>query len=444
LHRTTGYIEKSTGERINTMKERAHLSPYRWVIELLLLLLLTVQSLTWLAPAPILDEIKKGLGISLGSAGLIISIIALCIGIFSILGAVVIEKLGALRCLQIGVWLMALGEIASGFVTTFSALLVCRVLEGVGFGMVIAPPGSLTMEWFGESEWPYINMINFAFAYVGLTAVFRITPTLFAAVYPSWQSVLFYYGIATAGVALLWTVLGRQGSPAPVASEVKNPVAGESALVEVMKMRNVVLIAMGLFGGMWVFQLYTAFLPQFFRVFRAMSLAEASLLTQVLPLTGFFAVLAGGFGTALTGLRKPFTWPIAIFTLIGCFGAIELSDPTWVGLSLVLVGIGSAGSLVAITTLMMELPSMTPTRLGAALGFVWAVGYFGAFLSPVVGGKLGASVGLRQVMLGFLAFQLLPVIALYFLPETGRGRAGVQRAAEAAAQRPAAESGTSA
>lgn len=425
------------------MDERAKLSPYRWVIELLLLLLLTVQSLTWLAPAPILDEIKQGLGITLGSAGLIISIIALCIGIFSILGAVVIEKLGALRCLQIGVWLMALAEIASGFAGSFSVLLLCRVLEGVGFGMVIAPPGALTMEWFGESEWPYINMINFAFAYVGLTAVFRITPTLFAAVDSSWQSVLFDYGIATAGVALLWTILGRQGTTAPVPTEVENYVASESALIEVMKMRNVLLIAIGLFGGMWVFQLYTAFLPQFFRGFRGMSLAEASLLTQVLPLTGFFAVLAGGFGTALTGLRKPFTWPIAILTLVGCFGAIELSNPTWIGLSLVLVGIGSAGSLVAITTLMMELPNMNPTRLGASLGFVWAVGYFGAFLSPVLGGKLAASIGLREVMLGFLAFQILPTVALYFLPETGPGGASVEKAAERAVQ-PAVEPAKSA
>jgi MFS family permease len=425
------------------MDERAKLSPYRWVIELLLLLLLTVQSLTWLAPAPILDEIKKGLGITLGSAGLIISIIALCIGMFSILGAVVIEKLGALRCLQIGVWLMALAAIASGFAGSFSVLLLCRVLEGVGFGMVIAPPGALTMEWFGESEWPYINMINFAFAYVGLTAVFRITPTLFAAVDSSWQSVLFDYGIATAGVALLWTILGRQGTTAPVPTEVENYVASESALIEVMKMRNVLLIAIGLFGGMWVFQLYTAFLPQFFRGFRGMSLAEASLLTQVLPLTGFFAVLGGGFGTALTGLRKPFTWPIAIFTLVGCFGAIELSNPTWIGLSLVLVGIGSAGSLVAITTLMMELPNMNPTRLGASLGFVWAVGYFGAFLSPVLGGKLAASIGLREVMLGFLAFQILPTVALYFLPETGPGRARVEKPAERAVQ-PAAEPAKSA
>ena len=47
------------------MEQTSKLSPYRWVIELLLLLLLTAQSLTWLAPAPILQEIRNGLGISL-------------------------------------------------------------------------------------------------------------------------------------------------------------------------------------------------------------------------------------------------------------------------------------------------------------------------------------------------------------------------------------------
>ena len=77
-------------------------------------------------------------------------------------------------------------------------------------------------------------------------------------------------------------------------------------------------------------------------------------------------------------------------------------DPTWIRLSLVLVGIGSAGSLAAITTLLMELPGMNPTRVGAALGFVWAIGYFGAFVSPFLGGALAAHIGLRTVMLCFL------------------------------------------
>ncbi len=411
------------------------------MIELLLLLLLTAQSITWLAPAPILDEIKKGLGISLGDAGLIISIIALCIGIFSILGAIVLERLGALRCLQLGLWMMGLGEIASGYAGSFGILLLCRVVEGIGFGMVIAPPGTLTMQWFGEHEWPYINMVNFAFGYVGLTAVFRITPPLFAAVGSSWKSVLLYYGIATAGVALLWTFLGRQPAAATSSTHGETSArAGEgSALVEVMKMRNVLLIAAGLFGGMWVFQLYTAFLPQFFRVYRGMTLAQASLMTQVLPFTGFFAAVAGGIGTARTGLRKPFTWPVAFFTLAGCIGAIVLADPLLIRLSLVLVGIGAAGSLAAITTLMMELPDMTPTRVGASQGFVWAVGYFGAFISPVLGGKLAASMGLRSVMLMFLGFQLLPIVMMYFLPETGPGKT---RYEIEAAERAMASAGT--
>jgi len=406
------------------MSQHSKLSQYRWIIEVLLLLLLTAQSFAWLAPAPILQEIRNGLGISLSSAGLIISIIALCIGVFSLLGAVVAERIGALRALVIGIWLMAIGQVASGYAPDFAALLACRVLEGVGYGLVIAPPGTLVMQWFGEGEWPYINMVNFSFGYVGLTLVFRATPALFAAV-GSWRMTLFWYGVGSAGVAALWTLLGREHRSAlfaPAATVTETEAERGSALAEVAKMRNVLLIASGLFGGMWVFQIYTAFLPEFFRTYRGMSLAEASLMTQVLPFTGLFAALGGGIGTGMSGLRKPFTWPIAFATLIGCAGAITLPDPIWIKLSLVLVGIGSAGSLAAITTLLMELPAMNPTRVGAAMGFVWAIGYFGAFISPFLGGALAAHIGLRAVMLGFLVFQFLPIVTMYLLPETGPGR----------------------
>jgi len=187
---------------------------------------------------------------------------------------------------------------------------------------------------------------------------------------------------------------------------------------------------------MWVFNLYTAFLTQYFREYGGMDLGTASRMTQVLPLTGLFAAVGGGIGTGLTGLRKPFTWPIGIATLIGCFGAITMSDPAWIRVSLVLVGIGSAGSLAAISTLMMELPGMSPSRLGAAMGFVWAVGYLGGFFSPFLGGALADSIGLRGVMLGFLVFQLMPIVAMYFLPETGPGktRYEIEAAEEAAAE----------
>src|SRR6266404_840341 len=181
--------------------EQSKLSPYRWVIEVLMFLAFVGQTMTWLAPAPILNPIIKSLHISLGSAGLIISVIALCISIFSLLGALVSERLGAL---------LAIGQILSSYCTTFGALLLCRVVQGVGFGIMIAPPGTLTMQWFGEGEWPWINMINALCAYIGLTAVYSLTAPLFLSLGSSWQRVVFAYGVAVAGVALLWTILGRE------------------------------------------------------------------------------------------------------------------------------------------------------------------------------------------------------------------------------------------
>jgi MFS family permease len=142
----------------------------------------------------------------------------------------------------------------------------------------------------------------------------------------------------------------------------------------------------------------------------------------MLPLTGIFAALGGGLGTGILGLRKPFTWPVAICTLFGCFGAITFPDPMLIRLSLVLVGIGAAGSLAAITTLVMELPGMTPEKMGTGLAFVWSVGYAGAFIAPFLGGALAASIGLKSVMMFFLVFQFLPIVLMYFLPETGPGR----------------------
>jgi MFS family permease len=285
------------------------------------------------------------------------------------------------------------------------------------------------MQWFAEHEWPYINMVNALCAYVGLTAVFTITAPIYFALGSSWRGVLRDYGLGAAAVALLWTILGRERQ-SRIGAASEDARAGASVL-EVIKMRDVALIAFGLFGGMWVFQLYSAFLPQFFQAFRGLSLSEAANLTAVLPITGIFASAAGGFGTALTGLRKPFTWPIAILTLMGCIGALSFQSLYAIRMALVLIGIGSAGSLAAITTLLMELPGMTPAKMGTGLALVWAVGYAGAFVSPFLGGAIADAVGLRTVMLGFLAFQLMPIFAMYVLPETGPGRVKLELARSA-------------
>ena len=60
-------------------------------------------------------------------------------------------------------------------------------------------------------------------------------------------------------------------------------------------------------------------------------------------------------------------------------------------------------------------------------------GLCGAFVSPIVGGALATSIGLRNVMLFFLVFQFLPICCMYLLPETGKGRTPQVQTATAAA-----------
>jgi MFS family permease len=391
---------------------------YRWVIEGLILAMLIVQVMTWLAPAPILEPMIKGVGITLGQAGLIISVIALCIAIFSFAGTFVSARLGTLRTLLVGIWLMGIAEVFSGYTTSFPSLLMCRVVEGVGYGLIIGPPAALVMQWFAAREWPWMNMVNSVCAYIGIAIVYALTPHVYTAFGSSWGKVLTSYGIAAVIVSILWTALGRERQ---VATETGggHGSGGTAKLSEVTRIHGVPLMAIALFGAMWVFQLYTAFLPQYFRVERGLDLAAAANLTAVLPLTAMFAAAAGGIGTAVIGLRRPFLWPTAICTLIGCAGAILLPSVNGIRLSLMLVGIGAAGGLAATGTLMMELPEMTPARMGTAFSFVWAAGYGGAFISPFLGGAIAPLIGLRTVMLVFLSFQVLPIVALYLLPETG-------------------------
>jgi cyanate permease len=408
-------------------------SSYRWVIEALLILALASQTLTWLAPAPILGPIIKDLHIDLAAAGLIISVIALCIAIFALAGAVVAQRIGALRSFILGVWLLAIGGVLSGYAPGFGALLVCRVLEGIGFGVMIAPPATLVMQWFDESQWPYMNMLNAVAPFIGLTAAFAVTGPVYVALGSRWRSVLLAFGLLVTAIAILWTLLGRTH---PAHANVQGGHAADAgAMREVLGMRDIRIIAIALGAGMWVFQLYSAFLPEFFQTVRGLTLEQAGSLTALIPFAGVFAAAGSGVLGGVIGLRRPFTYPMQILFGLGCLGSVTLTSIGAIRLSLILIGVGSSALLPTLLTIVMELPGMTPTKAGSGLGVVWCAGYTGAFLSPFICGALAASFGLETVMVGSLVFALVAIGGFYMVPETGKGRMPV------ASSQPALDSG---
>ncbi|HUY20541.1 MAG TPA: MFS transporter [Candidatus Binataceae bacterium] len=403
-------------------------SSYRWLVEALLVLLLIAQAVAWMSPAPILAPIIHHLRIGLGAGGLLISIVPACIVIFSLVGGVVSERLGAVRTGIVGAWAMTVGLVLSGYTDSFIPLLGCRVLMGLGYGVLLAPIATLVMGWFPPREWAYVNIANSIAPFAGLTLVFAIMPLIYAATGKHWATSMLYAGLGVGAIAILWSVLGREPRRAGAQGEAGGHGGGVSgsSLPEVIGMRGVRLVGVALFGSLWTFQIFAAFLPLYLHATHGMSLDEADGIVAILPLTAAFAAAGGGLGAAITGLRRPFMWPIQALMFVGALGAVSFHDPTAIRLSMVAFGAGTSGPLSGILTTMMELPGMTPVKMGGAYGVVWAMGFLGAFVSPFLGGAIAGYIGLLPVLMMFTVFALLATLALYLLPETGPGRRRVE------------------
>lgn len=394
----------------------AKCSPYRWFVELIVALSLVAQIAIWMTPAPLLPQMIPDLNLSMAQAGLTTSIICLCVVAFSLLGSVVTAHLGLKRTLALGLWLLGLGAISTQLVHDYASLMTVRVVQGIGYGIILPLIGGMVMEWFPPREKPYMNMVNAMLLYLGFIVVYKLTVPIFQLTL-SWRLPFLVYGFYALGLALLWSFLGRERS---VASSAPKPrgLARSKGLREVLQVKDVWYLSIAYFAGFWSWQILTTFLPTYYVTVRGMGLREASMTVSILPTVGIFAALLGGLGTTWLGLRKPFLWPIQIIYLLGSFGAVVCTGlPMQV--SLALIGVGGAGWLTALFTIPMELPGMTPVKVALATALIRGLGYTNAFLSPIIGGWIAESTGLFTMLFTFCFVGIVPILTTLLVTETG-------------------------
>ncbi|MEG0091047.1 MAG: hypothetical protein RSA20_04440, partial [Oscillospiraceae bacterium] len=141
-----------------------------------------------------------------------------------------------------------------------------------------------------------------------------------------------------------------------------------------------------------------------------------------MPLSGLIAIIAAVFIATPLKNRKLFIWPLQIIFLIGCIGSILSTDPGFVRICQIIIGAASAAWYPAFTTLPMELPEFSPTKIGVAMGIIFGVGNFTQFLMGIIGGGLADTIGMQNMLLIVCTVGLLIATVCFLqLPET-RGR----------------------
>jgi sugar phosphate permease len=323
------------------------------------------------------------------------------------------DKMGSRALVTLGILWWSVFTFLTGVARSLGGLVATRAIFGLGEG--IYPPTSLkaVSQWFTERERALANGIMLAATELGLAAVTYFGVTVIA----QWGWRALFYAIAAPGVLAALLILlfyrdtgVRAQRPAPLGNLLAQPV--------------IWMWALGWFFVFVAFWGFSSWLPTFLLEVRHMPLRLMGTLVAETRIFGIGGMLIGGFVS--DRLRKrAYTIVPALLLAAVCLGAGFLLPETWA----ILLGFGLTNlCIAAVPSAFYSLPmdNLPPERVGAALGFINAVGMISGIVAPLLVGVLvdltGSYGGGILLMVGSVVVAAVPVLVagerpLLHLPE---------------------------
>ncbi|MFM0249918.1 MFS transporter [Paraburkholderia sediminicola] len=317
----------------------------------------------------------------------------------------------------------------SGLASTFTALLLIRMLMGSAEGAIL--PISQTLMAGASSEGRRgFNMGVMQTLGANLVGAF-LAPVLLvlAATHWGWRHTFFVAGLpglVCAGIA--WRIV--RDPPKSVA--VESPTGGLRDLREILRHRNIIICM--LLSGLVIgyFMLAIVYLPLYITGPLHMSPQTMGVMMSIL---GLSAVISGLIVPGLSdrfGRKRVLVLP-AILSLLAPLGIVFYGEtPAVLGLILFFGFTGSGLAPLVMATLPAE--TMAGHRVAAAIGLSMGAGeILGGVMVPLLGGAIADRWGLAAPLYLQSAFMLTAILLLAMLRETGQAKRASIEASSASA-----------
>lgn len=360
--------------------------------------------------------------ISKSEAGLLGTSALLLSSLGGWLAGLAADRYGRVKVLQFTILWFAFFTFLSGFTNSFTELLVCRGLQGLGFGGEWAVGSVLIAEAIrSEYRGRAVGTVQGGWAIGwGISAVFY---TLFFAVLPSWLAwrAMFWVGLLPALLAVWVRSHVSESSMFERAIEAKKvePSAHFLQIFSPALLKTTLLTALVALGAQGGYYAITTWLPLYMNA-HGLSVVHTG---------GYLLVLiAGSFAGYLTAAhladkigRK---WTLVLFAVLSfttvlLYMELPISDEVMLFLGFPL-GFFPSGAFSPMGAFFSEL---FPTSLrGSGQGFVYNLGRGVGALFPTLVGYFSAHLGLGKAISIFaVAAYMLMALSVLLLPET-RGR----------------------
>jgi len=408
-------------------KARTHISPYGWIMISMLLGLGVInfadKAVLGLAAVPIIKELR----LSPSQYGLVSGSLFLLYALSSVFMTGWSDRIGTKTVLALLAMSWAILQVATVFVFSFLALLITRILLGVGEGPSYGTSVSAATPWLPADRRAFgLAIVTFGSA-IG-PAIFA-PPLTFLIVVVGWRSAFALLG----GIGLLWVIIwllvGREYPETKHMlvdeTQEKHPRSRWADIRPVLFSRTVLFSTLAAFVSYWALALYLSWNPVYLVIMRHLRLIDPLYFAGItLPyVVGGIALL--GFGSFAdrvfrrTGSqRRSYVYTVTALLIVSALCLyLAVSVPSALG-SIIFFTLALIGVTVPILSSIIAAVAPAAHR-GAVLGMFVAVSTLPGFIAPLVTGLIIQSAG-RDVASGFyhaylLASLLLLISGIVFL-----------------------------
>jgi CP family cyanate transporter-like MFS transporter len=367
---------------------------------------------------PLLSTIRQSLGVTHSVAGLLSTVVVLCMGLFAPVAFLIARHLGTRWTIALALALIAGFGVARALAQPAAAVILLTLPIGIG----TAVAGSL-MPLVVRESWAARPVLATATYATGINlgaAIAAVAAVPLASSLGGWRDALELVSLVTAGLAVAWVVLSRgygarQADPAPLP---RLPLRSSTGWLLVAIFGLVSITYYGV----------NAWLPSAFSE-RGWSPSSAGALLTVVNATTVPVSLLLAVRGDLFGSRRFWLGSGACLLLAGLLGVIVAPAAGWAWAALIGGGIG------LLFPSMMTMPldvADRPADVGAMTAMMLGGGYTLAAAGPFVLGLLRDTAGSFTLSM-WLLFAISVVVLLIVLlssPEQLRRRPRKQATAE--------------
>jgi predicted MFS family arabinose efflux permease len=384
---------------------------YAWVVLFATFLVSAAAPLNQFKVPPMIPSLMESFQFDLSIAGLLMSIFAITGFILALPAGFILQRLGPKVVGLAAAGCTVIGSVVGALSPNTGLLLVSRVIEGIGMGLIAVVAPVIVGMWFPAERRGTPMGIWATWVPVGRIIMYNVAPTLGTAI--DWRAVWWFGAIFALVAFLLYWALFRvppdwPETMSPSQTGESQPVVEVARLGQAIANRHIWLLSLALCCFNIAFLAFNTFLPTFLVSIRGYSLGAASFVTSLTAVTIISCPL-GGWISDRIGSRK-LVYTLA-FMLLAAMWLLPFKITGWL-LPAFTVMLGIIAGPIP-TAIFAAVPEVMGRPQLAGIGMaVLALGQnLGMFIGPVLFGKLVEMIGWVGAGYMLIPICLLGVVA---------------------------------